>query len=82
MGFSIQLHDPSLTSDVKKFGKFKSFLSEVEILIIAVSHDLYRNFEKNDILKLVNKICGVIGDLKSILNREILEDKKHDVFRL
>ena len=85
-GFSIQLHDPVADpQEVKKeFGIDLSELSEieVEILIIAVSHDLYRNFEKNDILKLVNKSGGVIGDLKSILNREILEDKKHDVFRL
>ena len=54
---------------------------KVDVLIVAVAHDKYRNMTNNEILGMLNK-NKIVFDIKNILNKEELVKLGVDYWRL
>ena len=54
---------------------------KVDVLVVAVAHDKYRNMNNNEILSLLNE-NKIIFDIKNILNKEELIELGVDYWRL
>jgi UDP-N-acetyl-D-glucosamine/UDP-N-acetyl-D-galactosamine dehydrogenase len=85
-GFDLQLHDPiANVNDVKElFGLNLTDISKIkaDIIIVAVSHDMYRKFSTANLVSLISSNKGVIADLKSIFDISEIKQYGHGVFRL
>ena len=58
-------------------------LSDLNAIVVAVGHDEFISLKPKDLIKLCKKnSLPIIGDLKSLYNKEICEQAGFTVFRL
>jgi UDP-N-acetyl-D-galactosamine dehydrogenase len=81
------VHDPwANKQEVKKeYGVTLCDISdfnELDALVVAVSHDLFRQMSTQDLSSMLKSDNAVIGDIKSIYNKLELESLGFDVFKL
>lgn len=86
-GLSVQISDPYANSNEvfleygKKMTPFDQ-LSRCDALVVAVSHNQYKTLSTNQICGLCKvPMSTVIGDLKSIYDKDLLANAGFDVFR-
>ncbi len=54
---------------------------KVDVLVVAVAHDKYKNLKYNQINEMLNS-SKILFDIKNIFNKKEMEDMKIDYFRL
>ena len=57
-------------------------LSNLDALIVAVGHNQFRRLSVTDLQKICPRQGGIIGDLKSIFNKNDLQKAGFNIFRL
>ena len=74
----IDIYDPWVDySELRKQYKFnfiKKINKKYEVIILAVSHDIFKRFTLSK-LKKITKIKKVIFDVKSFLDRKIISER-------
>lgn len=86
-GAKIAVTDPWASKEEveKEFGIIIESLDEIgqaDALVFAVSHMEYRTLDIEEIRKICKKNNTLVADLKSIFNKEKLEEKGFQVYRL
>jgi UDP-N-acetyl-D-galactosamine dehydrogenase len=84
-GIQPKLHDPVITSEdaIKERINLCSWkdLKDLTAVIIAVSHDFYRNLKIEDLMSKIQK-GAIIIDVKSVLPKQKLSELGYNVWRL